>query len=39
MKKYETPKIEVIMFEGEDIIATSGIDTRPHDEFPFEEWD
>ncbi len=34
MKVYETPELEIIAFEGEDIIATSG-----YEEFPEEPID
>ncbi len=36
MKKFETPELEVVRFEIEDVITTSGdgvIDDLPEDEF------
>lgn len=34
MKKFETPVIEVVAFEVEDIVtASGGTDTLPDDEF------
>ena len=35
MKKYETPKMEVLEFETEDIITSSGIEL-PEDNFGFD---
>lgn len=32
MKTFEAPVIEIVVFEAEDVITTSGINT-PEDEF------
>lgn len=36
-KNYETPKLEVIAFEVEDILTTSGTIVKPETELPYDE--
>ena len=39
--RYEEPKIEIVAFEAEDVIATSSvvIDPDPTDNWGKEDWD